>query len=281
VRILVGSGVAAAIAASFNTPLAGVIFAMEVIVLQYTLASFIPVILAASVGALVATAFFGSEPAFAVEFRHLTALIEVPFLLLMGLIIGVLAAIFVHGVENTIRRTKHWPIWWRFSLAGLATGLIALMVPEVLGVGYDTAEEAARGNLLFSWMLVIIAAKLLATILTVGMGLPVGLIAPTLVIGAVAGGAFGLLVSTTMEQSYADASFYAIIGMGAMMGATLQAPLTALATMLELTGTPDSILPAMVAIVAASLTSQVLFGKDGIFKAIARAQDPQRTGPSL
>jgi len=280
-RILVGSGVAAAIAASFNTPLAGVIFAMEVIVLQYTLASFIPVILAASVGALVATAFFGSEPAFAVEFRHLTNLIEVPFLLLMGLIIGVLAAIFIHGVENTIQRTKHWPIWWRFSLAGLATGLIALMVPEVLGVGYDTAEEAARGNLLFFWMLLIVAAKLLATILTVGMGLPVGLIAPALVIGAVAGGAFGLLVSAIMGQSYADTNFYAIIGMGAMMGATLQAPLTALATMLELTGTPDSIMPAMVAIVAASLTSRALFGKDGIYSAIARAQDPQRAGPSL
>jgi len=160
-------------------------------------------------------------------------------------------------------------------------GLIALAVPEVLGVGYDTAEEAARGNLLFSWMLLIVGAKLLATILTVGMGLPVGLIAPALVIGAVAGGAFGLLVSATMGQSYADASFYAIIGMGAMMGATLQAPLAALAAVLELTGTPDSILPAMVAIVAASLTSRALFGKDGVYNAIARAQDPQRVGPSL
>lgn len=281
IRTLAGCGVAAAIAASFNTPLAGVIFAMEVIMLQYTLASFIPVILAASTGALVATTFFGSEPALALEVQFITQFTDVPFLLLMGVIVGVLASLFVFGVERTILHTRHWPVWLRFGLAGLATGLIALAVPEVLGMGYDTAEEAARGNLLLWSMVLIVAAKLLATILTVGLGLPVGLIGPSMMVGGVAGGAFGLIIAAIMGQEFADPAFYALIGTGAMLGAVMQAPLAALTAVMELTGSPEIILPAMVAIVSASLTSRTLFGQDGIYSAILRAQDPSRSMPSM
>ncbi|MFP4155086.1 MAG: chloride channel protein [Halothiobacillaceae bacterium] len=281
IRTLAGCGVAAAIAASFNTPLAGVIFAMEVIMLQYTLASFIPVILAASTGALVASTFFGSEPALALEVQFITQFTDVPFLLLMGVILGVLASLFVFGVERTILRTRHWPVWLRFSLAGLATGLIALAVPEVLGMGYDTAEEAARGNLLLWVMVLIVAAKLLATVLTVGLGLPVGLIGPSMMIGGVAGGAFGVVIAAIMGPEFADPGFYALIGTGAMLGAVMQAPLAALTAVMELTGSPEIILPAMVAIVSASLTSRTLFGQDGVYSAILRAQDPNRAMPSM
>jgi len=281
VRTLAGCGVAAAIAASFNTPLAAVIFALEVIVKQYTLASFIPVILASSAGALLSSLFFGTNPAFDIHLSHSLALWEVPILIVLGLLIGLLATSFIQIVESTIGHTWRWPVWLRFTLGGLAVGLIALVLPEAMGIGYDTITLAADAKIALVLLGLIVIGKLLASGVTVGIGLPVGAIAPTLVIGAATGGALGTLLWHYQQIPLADVAFYTVLGMGAMMGATLQAPLAALTAVLELTTDTEAILPAMITIVVASLTSRVVFGKDGIYDAILRANDQQSVGPSL
>lgn len=281
VRTLSGCGVAAAISAAFNTPLAGVIFALEVVIKQYTLASFLPVILASSMGALLATTVFGPETLFTIEIHHQMSVWEVPTLLALGLIIGAMAAGYIQIVEGTIARSWDWPVWARFTAAGVATGVIGFWVPEILGIGHDTTDLVAAAELTLGALLIIAVAKWLLASVTVGLGLPIGTIAPVLMIGAVVGGTLGSLLYRLDQIPLSDVSFYTVLGMGAMMGATLQAPLAALAAVLELTSDTGAILPAMIIIVVSGLVSRMVFGKSGLYDAILRANDQQMPGPSL
>ncbi len=271
-RILVGCGVAAAIAASFNTPLAGVAFAMEVILMEYTVVGFAPVILAAVSATALTHLAYGGDLAFAVPPLTLGSLWELPYVLAMGLAIGTLAAAFIFMVGATARRTGSWPFWLRIALAGLFTGLCAVPVPEVMGIGYDTVGRALLGDL-GVWVLVaIVFAKLVASSVSIGMGVPAGLIGPIIVIGATAGGALGVLGQWLAPIDVSSHGFYALIGLGAMMGGTLHAPLAALTAMLELTGNPNIIWPGMLAVIAAYGVSRVAFRQQPVFVTLMRAR---------
>ncbi len=272
IRNLVACGAAAAIAASFNTPIAGVIFAMEVVMMEYTIAGFAPVILAAVSATALTRAVYGSAPAFRVPALELASLLELPYVVLMGLVVGALAAVFIALLKFFAARGKAWPVWLRLTAAGILTGALALPAPEIMGIGYDTVNSALLGELGLGLLLLIVAAKLLATTAGVGLGLPGGLIGPTLVIGASAGGLMGLAAGAVFPGEVASHGFYAMIGMGAMMGATLQAPLAALMAMLELTANPNIILPGMLAVIAAGLTSRELFGHGSVFVMLLRVR---------
>ncbi|MFQ5470450.1 MAG: chloride channel protein [Gammaproteobacteria bacterium] len=271
-RILVSCGVAAAIAASFNTPLAGVIFSMEVVMMEYTLAGFTPVILAAVSATSLCRWFFGSDPAFAVPALHLQSLQELPFIILTGIVLGILAAIFINTLNRFTHVVEKRPYWQRTTLAGIIIGICALFVPEIMGVGYDTVNNALIGSLGIGILVAIVLFKLVATSAAIGLGLPGGLIGPTLVIGAAAGGAMGIVADLMFPGSVSSHAFYAMLGMGAMMAATLQAPLAALMAMLELTGNPNIILPGMLAVISSGLTCSELFGKSSIFVMLIRAR---------
>jgi len=272
IQTLVACGASASIAASFNTPLAGVIFAMEVIMMEYTIAGFTPIILSA-VSATALTRFvFGAEPAFSVPSLQLSSLLELPYLLLMGLVTGTFAAIFIRSLKWTTEISKPLAVWQRMTLAGILTGLCALIVPEVMGVGYDTVNGTLLGNISIGLLLAIVLFKIAATTIGLGLGLPGGLIGPTLVIGSAAGGALGLFANQLFNGQVASSGFYAMLGMGAMMGATLQAPLAALVALLELTANPNIILPGMLAIIVSGITSSHLFGQDSVFLTLSKAR---------
>ncbi|MCP5418555.1 MAG: chloride channel protein [Chromatiaceae bacterium] len=271
IRTLVGCGTAGAIAASFNTPLAGVIFALEVIMLEYTLASFIPVMLAAASANVVSVLVLGSLPAFLIPELNLMNFREVPLVLLLGMITGALAALFIHLLQSLAPMVRKWPFLWRCSVAGLAVGLIAIVVPEVMGIGYDTVNAALLGEIGGSMLVLLLGFKLLATTVSVGMGIPGGMIGPALFMGAVLGSLFAQFVSRLLPGVELDAGFYAVLGMGAMMGASLQAPLAALTAMIELTYAPQMIMPGMLAVVIAGLTASELFGKESIFTVVLKA----------
>jgi CIC family chloride channel protein len=264
-RTLVACGIAAAISASFNTPLAGVIFSMEVVMMEYSLVSFAPVILAAVTATTLTQAVFGDSPVFVIPNTQLGSLLELPYILLTGVVLGCLAALFIHLLARTSRLATSWPVWLRCTLGGSIIGLIATVSPEVMGVGYDTVNQALLGQLGLAMLAGIALAKILATAIGLGLGLPGGLIGPTLVMGATAGGAMGLFADSTLPGEVATPAFYALIGMGTFMGATLQAPLAALTAMLELTANPHIILPGMLALIAAGLVSRELFGKDSVY----------------
>ena len=272
IRILVACGTASAIAASFNTPIAGVVFAMEVVMMEYTLVGFTPVIIAAVCATSLTHLVFGSDPIVSAPSMQMASLLELPYMLLVGLILGTLASVFITSVRLVDQHTGMFPLWLRTTAAGLVTGLCALAAPQVMGIGYDTVELALAGALGLTTLALVVALKLVATTACIGLGVPGGLIGPTVVMGALGGAAMGIVGHDLVPQASAAPGFYALLGMGAMMGATLQAPLAALMAVLELTSNPASILPGMVVIVAATLTSRIVFRHDSIYIEVLRSR---------
>ncbi|MEE2764129.1 MAG: chloride channel protein [Pseudomonadota bacterium] len=271
IRTLVACGCAAAISASFNTPISGVIFAMEVVMMEYTIAGFTPIILAAVSAAIVTQAVYGSEPAFNVPALTMNSLLEIPWILVIAIIIGVAAAVFIHLVEN-MGRHLHRPVLLRIAIAGLLMVPFALAIPETMGIGYDTVNETINGQLGFWLLLGVGISKLLITSLTIGLGMPSGVIGPTLFMGATLGGAMGLIGAQLIPEQASSIGFYAMLGMGAMMGAVLQAPLAALMALMELTRNPHIILPGMLIITTSSLVTSEAFGKKSLFLTMLKSQ---------
>ena len=270
-RVVGTCGAAAGIAATFSTPLAGVAFAMEVLMMESTVSAFAPVILA-TVSATTLTRFaFGEDLAFSVPPLNLGSMAELPLILLMGMAMGGVAAGFIRLLRLFYQRGQVLPLWLRPMAAGALVGLIGLAVPEVMGIGYDTVDEALRGNLAISLMAAMVLVKVVATAAAVGLGVPGGLIGPSLVIGAMGGGLSGEIAQHFGLFPDASVGFHVMLGMGAMMAGALQAPLAALLAILELTDNPNIIFPGMLAVITATLTSGWLHGRESVFQALLRA----------
>lgn len=276
-RPLTGCGVAAAIAACFNTPMAGVIFAMEVVVMEYSIAGFIPVILAAVAGTTLSHLVFGNVINFAPLTGEMGGLLEIPLILLAGFFIALLAALYIRSQAFWCRLALNRPIALRFAFAGLVTGCTAYYFPEILGIGYDTIERTLAGQQGF-WLLIgIIIAKLFVTSAVLGVGMPGGVIGPLLFLGACAGGAIGVLAHNLMPASASPIGFYVVLGMGAMMGATLNAPLASMMAIIELTYNPGIIFPSMLVVIIACLTTRWAFRCNGLFETLLKIQGKFRT----
>lgn len=258
IRLLVGCGTAASIAASFNTPIAGVIFAMEVVMLEYTVSGFIPIMLAAITGTIMTRAVYGTDSLFLIPSIHMTSLWEVPYIAFLGLVAGCFGALFLVILKVGLHFSDK-PAWLRCSAAGLVTGCLALVVPQVMGIGYDSLNAALADQLPLLLLAGLIVAKIVATALSAGLGLPIGLIGPNLLIGACLGSAMGGLGSLAFPELASGHSFYVLLGMGAMMGAVLNAPLAALMALLELSNNTAMIFPGMLAITVATLTTREVF----------------------
>ncbi len=271
IRTLVGCGTAGAIAASFNTPMAGVIFAMEVVMLEYTVVGFTPIIISAVTATLVHNSLYGAEMAFMAPNIAFVSLQEMPLILIYGVIFGALAALFTKTVTVSLS-VGDKPIMLRMLGAGLVTGLLATQVPQIMGVGTDSILAAIEGQYAIQLLLMLALAKLFATAVSVGLGMPIGLIGPTLLIGASAGGALGLISQDLIAGPISTSGFYAMLGMAAMMSAVLQAPLAGLIALLELTHNPEVILPGMAVVVMANFTCRYIFKQDSTFIEVLRRQ---------
>lgn len=271
-RTLVGCGCAAAIAASFNTPLAGVIFALEVIMMEYSLASFTPVILAAVSATALSRAFHGPEPAFSVPQLELASLTELPYMLLVGILVGSVSAVLIWLTRRFAIHSQKLTLWSRLLVASLLTGIFVIACPEIMGIGYDTVTQALLGDLGIGLLAGILIFKVMATAVAIGYGLPAGIIGPTFFIGAAIGGVMGIAAQSLYAKSTPHQGLYALLDMGAMMGATLQAPLAALVAVTELTYNPNIILPGMLSIVVAGLVCRQLFGQQSIFTSLMRCR---------
>jgi H+/Cl- antiporter ClcA len=271
IRTLVGCGSAAAISASFDTPLAGVIFALEVVMMEYTLVSFIPIMLAAVSANSLSLIMFDGEPVFDIATIELGSLHELIFIMLLGLAAGTASAAYVSLIQFISDKTQAMAIWLRTLCAGVLIGLIALAVPQVMGIGYDTVNALLLGELGLQLVVVLVVMKILATAISIGLGIPGGTIGPALFIGAAVGGIIAPLPGLLFEGQVSDPGLYALIGMGAVMGAALQAPLAALTAIIELTNNPEIIMPGMLAIVIASLVNSELFGKSSMFHTLLEA----------
>jgi hypothetical protein len=245
---------------------------MEVVIMEYTVAGFAPVILAAVSATALSQIVYGSAPAFTVPNIALGSLFELPFILALGVTIGALAAAFIVITGFFAKTFNFVPIWARLTAAGALTGLLALLVPEIMSIGYDTVNATLFGQLAIVTLGGIVIFKLLATAAGIGLGLPGGLIGPVLVLGATAGGILGIVGQALAPTEASTISLYVLLGMGAMMAGALQAPLAALTAVLELTGNPNIIMPGMLAVIAATLTTRVVFRQPSVFLVLLRAR---------
>lgn len=271
-RVLAASGAAAGIAASFNTPLAGAAFAMEVLLLEYTVAGFAPVILATVSATALTRWVFGHDVAYLVPEMAPGALAELPYILLGGVLIGLLGAGFNRSFEWVTQRGQRLPVWLRPMAGGLLVALCGLLVPQVMGMGDDTVNDILLGQTGIGLLALLLVVKIIASAGGIGLGLPGGIIGPILFVGATAGGLLGS-IGVLLGINDPDAlGMYAMIGMGAMMAGTLQAPLAGLIGILELTGEPNFILPGMLAVVAATIAAGRLGERESIFHALLRAR---------
>ncbi|HSB58625.1 MAG TPA: chloride channel protein, partial [Methyloceanibacter sp.] len=237
-RTLLAAGVAGAVAASFNAPIAGVLFAQEVILGHFALTSFAPLVLASVTATIVSQAWFGNIAAFTVPAYQITSYLEVPAFVLLGIVAAAVAVIFQVSLIGTdwVARNIRMPLVARPVVGGLLIGLIAIWFPEVLGVGYDTTDAALKDQLPIALMFALLVAKTAATAIALASRFGGGVFSPSLYLGAMTGGAFGLIAAHAFPAVGSSEGLYAILGMGAVTAAVLGAPISTTVMIFELTG---------------------------------------------
>ncbi len=238
-RTLLGCGVAAAVAASFNAPIAGALFALEVVVGHYALHTLSPIVVAAIAGTLVSHAHLGNFPAFVVVDQHFASFWEFPAFLLLGITSAILAAAFMwstHRLTAHVGRQNWLPASLRPAVGGLLVGALALWHPEILGVGYEATTRAINSDYALLVLITILGLKFAATILSVSFRFGSGIFSPSLVLGAMLGGAFGLVAGSVFPHLASDPGVYAVVGMGAVASAVLGAPISTILIVFEITG---------------------------------------------
>jgi chloride channel protein, CIC family len=264
IRTLCACGIAAGIAASFNTPIAAVLFVMEVILREYDIQMFIPIMLAAIIGSMVTTNIFGQARDY--EFISQIMLNHQDFLILilLGIMIGALASLFNKIITRTIKRFEKFHIFTRLMIAALITGCLGFMIPHAMGTGSSAVSFAVEHHNQLLFIFSLLAAKFLMTVLVIGLGMPGGIVGPIIGIGAVSGILGSLLLGFVIPGDYVGSDF-ALIGMAGFMAATLNAPLAALLTVVELSNQLEIMLPAMIVIASSCLISGQLFKNKSVF----------------
>jgi len=275
-RTLVGCGAAAGIAGTFNAPVAGALFAVEVILGDFAVTQFSPIVISSVAATVVSRHFLGDFPAFEVPAYSLASPWELLVYAFLGVLAGFVALLFIkilYGAEDLFDALK-FPEYLKPVLGGVSIGLMALWYPEIYGVGYEAINEALQGNLLLNALLFLVVAKIVAVSLTIGSGGSGGIFAPSLFLGAMLGGAVGTLAHSLWPASTGGPGAYALVGMGAVVGATTHAPITAILIIFELTNDYKIILPLMITcIVATLLATQLKHGSIYTLKLLRRGID--------
>lgn len=254
-RDLLGCAVAAAVSASFNAPIAGALFALEVVLRHFAIHAFAPITIAAVSGAVIARLQFGDIAEFALPIASMLEFyVELPAFLLLGLVCGLVASALMYAVffaEDTatlLQDRVRLPRWLRPAVAGLLLGGIAIWFPHIIGVGYETTRAALSGTLLFHEAMVFAVLKVLAVAITLGGRMGGGVFSPSLMVGALVGLAFGILATGIFPEFSGSHTLYALAGMGAVAASVLGAPISTTLIVFELTGDWQIGLAVMVAV---------------------------------
>ncbi|NOX62704.1 MAG: CBS domain-containing protein [Chloroflexi bacterium] len=281
VKNLVACGAAAGIAATFNAPIAGVIFALEVIIGRFTTRYFASVVVSAVAAAVVGRIAFGDHPAFAVPTEYgVASLWDFVFYSMLGVLAAVVGVAFtrsLYATEDLFDNWKRAPEWLKPAIGGMLLGVLALVyplvthlnwddhTPEIFGVGYAIIEAALAGRTLLTAAIFLLLLKLVATSLTLGSGGSGGVFAPGLFMGAMLGVAFQQSMAHFFPNAIGPTGAFALVGMAAVFSAAAHAPITAVLMLFELTGDYRIILPLMLTVVIATLLSQRMMNGESIY----------------
>ena len=282
-RIIVACGAAGGIAATFNAPITGLFFGFEVVLREFSLDALFATSLAAVTGDLVSRALFGSAPFFDQIPHDLAITNDSAYLLIIVLallagLIGVAFKTFLYGLED--RADALWggrPEWARPVVGGLSLGVVLLALPQMYGVGYPVMNNVIAGHVVLWLIVLFMLGKILAASLTLSIGGSGGVFAPSLFIGAMAGMAFGTVAHDVFGPAIGPPAIYAVVAMGGVFAAASQAPLTAIASAIEMTANFTLILPIMLACgVAAALSKHFSYGSIYTTKLLRRGIDIER-----
>ncbi len=257
-RVLVACGAAAGIAATFNAPIAGAIFALEIILADFALPTFTPIILSSVIATVVSRAFLGNYPAFQVPPYDLESAWEIGFYCILGLLAGLVAVAFIVTLYKSEDIWDAWkiPDYLKASIGGLLIGIMALRYPHIMAVGYDSISKALLDQEVWTVLVLLVPLKILATSITIGSGGSGGIFAPSLFMGAMLGGAFGTAVHWLFPGITATPGAYAIVGMGAVVAGATHAPIQAFLIIFELTQDYRIIPPLMICCVIATFVAR-------------------------
>lgn len=265
-KVLLACGAAAGMSATFNTPIAGVILAIELLLFEFKSRSFIPLVIASTLATAVHMQLLGPGPMFSVSALDFGIPHALPFYLVLGPMCGIAAVLLskaLYWVEDTFEKLPLDELWWP-AIGALFLGIIGFFVPRVLGVGYDTIGDILNGNLAWKLLLIVMVAKFAALVISLGSGTSGGLLAPTFMWSAAMGGLFAMIANHVFPSAHLSPGAFALVAMGAVFGAASRATFSFIIFAFEITRDYNSVLPLMLVAVIADGVAMLFMPRSSI-----------------